>query len=88
MIRAAQQSGRGEVAARLQEVRAAWQGYSARQTERGARQAALLREVDRVDRAAARVAAETARLRQLKDEAMEAVKRAEPGLMDPSPPHR
>jgi hypothetical protein len=74
---------------RLKAVRRAWQDYTRGEDDRRCREAALLREVDRVDRQAARVALETERLRRLKDEAMAAVRRLEPDLWLPSsPPHR
>ena len=68
---AAGHTGRPGVVARLQELRGAWLEHSAREEARGHREAKLLREVEKVDRAAARIALETERLRKLKEEAME-----------------
>ena len=76
------QTSRPGVVARLQELREAWREHSRQEEARGARQGQLLREVDRVDREAARLALETARLRRLKEEAMEVVRRVEPGLLE------
>ena len=75
-------TSRPGVVARLQELREAWREHSRQEEARGARQGQLLREVDRVDREAARLALETARLRRLKEEAMEVVRRVEPGLLE------
>ena len=86
MIMAAAHSSKPHIAERLQELRQVWLGYSRSAQEREAKEAALLQEVERVDRAAARISIETERLRRLKDEAMEAVRRVEPGLVD-SPSH-
>jgi hypothetical protein len=82
-------SGRTEqphIVSRLKAVRQAWQDYTWGEAERREREAALLREVERVDRQAARVVLETERLRHLKDEAMEAVRRLEPDLLPPASP--
>jgi hypothetical protein len=82
-------SGRTEqphIVGRLKAVRQAWQDYTWGEAERREREAALLREVERVDRQAARVVLETERLRHLKDEAMEAVRRLEPDLLPPASP--
>ena len=57
------QTSRPGVVARLQELREAWREHSRQEEARGARQGQLLREVDRVDREAARLALETARHR-------------------------
>ena len=45
----------------MQELRGAWLEHSARVEARGHREAKLLREVEKVDRAAARIALETER---------------------------
>jgi hypothetical protein len=82
-------SGRTEqphIVGRLKAVRQAWQDYTWGEAERREREAALLREVERVDRQAARVVLETERLRRLKDEAMAAVRRLEPDLLPPASP--
>ena len=47
-----------------------------------------MKEVERVDRQAAKIAIETERLKRLRDEAMEIVRRVEPGLMESPPPSR
>ena len=85
MIMAAGHSSHPHLAGRLQELRGAWLGYSSYAKEREAKEAALLQEVERVDRAAARISIETERLRRLRDEAMDIVRRVEPQLVEDSP---
>ena len=88
---AAEHAGRPSIVGRIEELRGAWLAHTARREERSVREAKLLREVERVDRAAARLALETERLRRLKEEAMDTVRRVEPGLVGspaPSPPPR
>ena len=82
MIMAAGHSSKPHIAERLQELRGTWLGYSSYAKEREAKEAALLQEVERVDRAAAKISIETERLRRLRDEAMEIVRRVEPSLVD------
>ena len=85
MIMAAGHSSNPHIAEKLQELRGAWLGYSSYAKEREAKEAALLHEVERVDRAAARISIETERLKRLRDEAMEIVRRVEPQLVEDSP---
>jgi hypothetical protein len=77
-------SGRTEqphIVSQLKAVRRAWADYVQGEAERKQREAALLHEVDRIDRMAAHVTLETERLRRLKDEAMAAVRRLEPEIL-------
>ena len=85
MILAANQTGRPQIVEKLKHLRGVWLGFSKHEEQREAKEAALLKEVERVDRAAAKIAIETERLKKLRDEAMEIVRRVEPGLLD-SPP--
>ena len=82
MIIAASHAGKPLIAEKLKQLRGAWQGYNKFEVERGAKEAALMKEVERVDRTAARISQETERLKRLRDEAMEIVRRVEPGLVD------
>ena len=86
MILAASQTGRPQIVEKLKHLRGVWLGFSKHEEQREAKEAALLKEVERVDRAAAKISIETERLKKLRDEAMEIVRRVEPGLLD-SPPH-
>jgi len=88
VILAAGHTGRSNIVDRLQDLRGVWLGYAKYEQEREAKEVALLREVERVDRAAAKVAIETERLKRLRDEAMEVVRKVEPGLIDTPPPSR
>lgn len=88
VILAAGHTGRSNIVDRLKDLRGVWLGYAKYEQEREAKEVALLREVERVDRAAAKVAIETERLKRLRDEAMEVVRKVEPGLIDTPPPSR
>ena len=86
MIIAASQAGKPLIAEKLKHLRGVWQGYNRYGKEREAKEAALMQEVERVDRTAAKISMETQRLKKLRDEAMDIVKRVEPGLVE-SPHH-
>ena len=75
MILAANKTGRPQIVEKLKHLRGVWLGFSKHEEQREAKEAALLKEVERVDRAAAKIAIETERLKKLRDEAMEIVRR-------------
>merc|ERR550539_865013 len=84
MILAASHSGRPHIVEKLKDLRTAMLGFTKQEEERGAKETALLAEVERVDRAAAKIALETERLRRLRDEAMMMVRRVEPAALETS----
>ena len=81
MILAASHTGRQNLVDKLKDLRTAVLGYARHEEEREAKESALLREVERVDRAAARIALETERLKRRRDEAMMIVRRLEPEVV-------
>ena len=88
MILAASHSGRPHIVEKLKDLRTAMLDFTKQEEERGVKETALLAEVERVDRAAARIALETERLRRLRDEAMVMVRRVEPAALQTSPEDR
>jgi len=68
-VLAARQTGRPTLVAKMEELRRAWAAHKANQEQWDAREAKMAREMEKVDRAAARLALETERLRLLKEEA-------------------
>ena len=64
VLQLAEATKRKGIVERLRELQSFWQGYSQQEYAREAREAAVRREVDRVDRAAARMAIQTERLRR------------------------
>ena len=65
MIVAASHAGKPLIAEKLKQLRGAWQGYNKFELEREAKEAALMKEVERVDRTAAKISQETERLKRL-----------------------
>ena len=82
LILAASHTQRPHLVSKLKELRSAVLGHARCEQERGAKETALLREVERVDRAAARIALETERLKRRRDEAMMIVRRLEPQILE------